>query len=223
MGKSMIGQVFGQHRALAVAAGIMGLVGLVPGMPHFAFLSLAVILGALAWLFYKRSMQPASVETAADDTATASLGLGTAGLLEHDPRAVNPNAELTWDELRPIDPLGLEVGYRLIPLVDKNQGGELMARLKGVRRKLTQDLGFLVPRYTSATTSNSRPRHIACWCTACRSLLQRSIPIASWRWIRVAPWVPLKVSRQGSGLRTGCHLDPARCTHQCRSHGLYRG
>ncbi|RBG47014.1 flagellar biosynthesis protein FlhA, partial [Xanthomonas oryzae pv. oryzae] len=59
--------------------------------------------------------------------------------------AAQASAELSWDELRPIDPLGLEVGYRLIPLVDKNQGGELMARIKGVRRKLTQDIGFLVP------------------------------------------------------------------------------
>ncbi|WP_251275065.1 FHIPEP family type III secretion protein, partial [Enterobacter hormaechei] len=56
-----------------------------------------------------------------------------------------PTAELSWDELRPVDPLGLEVGYRLIPLVDSNQGGELMARIKGVRRKLTQDVGFLIP------------------------------------------------------------------------------
>ena len=147
MGKSMMGQVFGQHRALAVAAGILGLVGLVPGMPHFAFLSLAAILGALAWLFYKRSLQPATAGDEAGNGATAALGgpTATAALIEQDPRAPHPNAELTWDELRPIDPLGLEVGYRLIPLVDKNQGGELMARIKGVRRKLTQDLGFLVP------------------------------------------------------------------------------
>ena len=149
MGKSMMGQVFGQHRALAVAAAIMGLVGLVPGMPHFAFLSLAVILGALSWLFYRRAGQAGPAKKgAASSMATltdTTPGEAPAGLLEQDPRAPNPNAELTWDELRPIDPLGLEVGYRLIPLVDKAQGGELMARIKGVRRKLTQDLGFLVP------------------------------------------------------------------------------
>src|SRR5690606_25869848 len=56
-----------------------------------------------------------------------------------------PTGELDWDELRPVDPLGLEVGYRLIPLVDKSQGGELMARIKGVRRKLTHEIGFLIP------------------------------------------------------------------------------
>ncbi|WP_184451994.1 MULTISPECIES: flagellar biosynthesis protein FlhA [unclassified Xanthomonas] len=130
MGASMMGQVFGQHKALAVAAAILGLVGLIPGMPNVAFLTLALILGLLAWKMWKRSLQPAPAAAEAAPQAAA---------------AAQANAELGWDELRPIDPLGLEVGYRLIPLVDKAQGGELMARIKGVRRKLTQDIGFLVP------------------------------------------------------------------------------
>ncbi|NYF19268.1 flagellar biosynthesis protein FlhA [Xanthomonas sp. JAI131] len=131
MGASMMGQVFGQHKALAVAAAIMGLVGLVPGMPNVAFLTLALILGLLAWKMWKRSLLP---EEAKPDPAQQAASAGA-----------QANAELGWDELRPIDPLGLEVGYRLIPLVDKAQGGELMARIKGVRRKLTQDIGFLIP------------------------------------------------------------------------------
>ncbi|XZA04511.1 flagellar biosynthesis protein FlhA [Xanthomonas albilineans] len=131
MGASMMGQVFGQHKALAVAAAIMGLVGLIPGMPNVAFLTLALILGLLAWKMWKRSLQPPPAAVDAVPPAAAA--------------AAQANAELGWDELRPIDPLGLEVGYRLIPLVDKTQGGELMARIKGVRRKLTQDIGFLVP------------------------------------------------------------------------------
>ncbi|XEA97660.1 flagellar biosynthesis protein FlhA [Xanthomonas tesorieronis] len=131
MGASMMGQVFGQHKALAVAAAILGLVGLVPGMPNVAFLTLALILGLLAWKMWKRSLLP---EEAKPDPAQQAATAGA-----------QANAELGWDELRPIDPLGLEVGYRLIPLVDKTQGGELMARIKGVRRKLTQDIGFLVP------------------------------------------------------------------------------
>ena len=135
MSQAMIGQVFGQHRALAVAAGILGLVGLVPGMPNVAFLTLALILGFIAWKLHKR----AAAEPAAGSDAAGRPG--TPG----SPAAAAPNAELSWDELRPIDPLGLEVGYRLIPLVDKAQGGELMARIKGVRRKLTQDIGFLIP------------------------------------------------------------------------------
>lgn len=144
MGKSMVGQVFGQHRALGVAAGIMGLVGLVPGMPNLAFLTLAAILGGLSWLMYKRNIEEQQGTAASGDPALGHHSSPAAGLLEADGRP-SPTAELTWDELRPVDPLGLEVGYRLIPLVDKNQGGELMARIKGVRRKLTQDLGFLVP------------------------------------------------------------------------------
>lgn len=131
---AMVSQVFGQHRALAVAAAILGLAGLVPGMPNVAFLTLGLVLGVIAWKLYKRSLaKPASGDPAADPQAAAAA------------TAAQASAELSWDELRPIDPLGLEVGYRLIPLVDKNQGGELMARIKGVRRKLTQDIGFLVP------------------------------------------------------------------------------
>ena len=131
---AMISQVFGQHRALAVAAAILGLVGLVPGMPNVAFLTLGLILGVIAWKMYKRSLVVAPTGEAATDPKAAAAATAAAA-----------SAELSWDELRPIDPLGLEVGYRLIPLVDKNQGGELMARIKGVRRKLTQDIGFLVP------------------------------------------------------------------------------
>ena len=131
MGGAMVGQVFGQHKALAVAAGILGLVGLVPGMPNVAFLTLALILGLLGWKMWKRSLV---LEQSKHDPAQPAAVA-----------AAQATAELGWDELRPIDPLSLEVGYRLIPLVDKAQGGELMARIKGVRRKLTQDIGFLIP------------------------------------------------------------------------------
>ena len=137
MAQAMMGQVFGQYRALTIAAAILAVVGLVPGMPNVAFLTLAAILGFIAWKAWKKSTAQA---TAADSPAANrpdTLGLPGA--------APSPTAELTWDELRPVDPLGLEVGYRLIPLVDKNQGGELMARIKGVRRKLTHDIGFLIP------------------------------------------------------------------------------
>ncbi|MBH1764123.1 flagellar biosynthesis protein FlhA [Stenotrophomonas maltophilia] len=138
MAQAMTGQVFGQYRALAITAGIIGLVGLVPGMPNVAFLTLASILGFIAWKLYRKTQAPAAdaAATGKDPAALSALGR---------PAAPAPTAELSWDELRPVDPLGLEVGYRLIPLVDSNQGGELMARIKGVRRKLTQDVGFLIP------------------------------------------------------------------------------
>ncbi|MBO9716418.1 MAG: flagellar biosynthesis protein FlhA [Pseudoxanthomonas sp.] len=132
MGEAMVGQAFGQHKALAIAAGILVVVGLVPGMPNVAFLTLGGALGFGAWKLWKRSGQ---AQAGGDGDAIA-------GAL---PAPGQSNAELDWDELRPVDPLDLEVGYRLIPLVDKNQGGELMARIKAVRRKLTQEIGFLVP------------------------------------------------------------------------------
>ncbi|KAF1017225.1 MAG: Flagellar biosynthesis protein FlhA [Stenotrophomonas maltophilia] len=137
MSQAVLGQVFGQYRALAIAAAIIGLVGLVPGMPNVAFLTLAAILGFIAWKLWKKEHRPAPPEPV-DLEGTALDALGR-------PAAAAPTAELSWDELRPVDPLGLEVGYRLIPLVDAKQGGELMARIKGVRRKLTQDIGFLIP------------------------------------------------------------------------------
>ncbi|WP_426804018.1 flagellar biosynthesis protein FlhA [Stenotrophomonas sp. SrG] len=138
MAQAMMGQVFGQHRALTIAAAILGLVGLVPGMPNVAFLTLAAILGFIAWKLWKKSQAAERAAAAPAAGPTNALGLPGAS-------SPSPTAELTWDELRPVDPLGLEVGYRLIPLVDKNQGGELMARIKGVRRKLTHDIGFLIP------------------------------------------------------------------------------
>ena len=129
MGVAVSKQMFGQQRALTVSALLMGLIGIVPGMPNLPFLILAGILGYAAWKLHKRN---AAIEGAPEEGAIAT-GAGPA------------NSELSWDEIRPVEPLALEVGYRLISLVDKNQGGELLARLKGVRRKLTQDIGFLIP------------------------------------------------------------------------------
>ena len=134
MGNAMFGQVFGQYRALAVTAGIIGLVGLVPGMPNVAFLTFAAGLGYLAWMLYQR--EQAEQARVADAEARKLMATQAPGAAP---------AELSWDEVRPVDALGLEVGFRLIPLVDKAQGGDLMARIKAIRRKQTQDLGFLVP------------------------------------------------------------------------------
>ena len=130
MGESVHKQVFGQQRALAVAALLMGLVGVVPGMPNLPFLALAALLGWAAWRLRAGAAVAQEGEAAATDGA---------------PAATAAVPELSWDEVRPLEPLAMEVGYRLIPLVDQAQGGQLLARLKGVRRKLTQDLGFLIP------------------------------------------------------------------------------
>ncbi|WP_456954738.1 flagellar biosynthesis protein FlhA [Lysobacter sp. HA35] len=131
MGATVQKQIFGHHRALTVSAAILGLVGLVPGMPNIPFLLAAGGMGYAAWRLSKKAKD-------ADVAPVEDNGMSTLP-------TPSPNAELTWDELRPVEPLSLEVGYRLIPLVDKTHGGELLARLKGVRRKLTQDLGFLIP------------------------------------------------------------------------------
>ena len=130
MGDEIVGQLFANPKTLGVAAGLIGLMGIIPGMPNVVFLLLA--LAAAAGAFY----------TAKHQKEQKALAL----IEEETPPPPPPeNKELSWDDVIPIDAIGLEVGYRLIPLVDKNQGGELLGRLKGVRKKLSQELGFLVP------------------------------------------------------------------------------
>ena len=132
MSQQVAKQMLGQPKALAVSAGILGLMGLVPGMPNFAFLAMAILSGAGAWLLQKKAEAAAAAPPA---PATAIAG----------PAPTPENRELSWEDVEAIDAIGLEVGYRLIPLVDKAQGGELMGRIKGVRKKLSEELGFLVP------------------------------------------------------------------------------
>ena len=134
MGKQVLGQLFGSPKALAVAAGILFIMGIIPGMPHFAFLSLALISGAGAYFIFKRNEAQAEQDKK-DAEAEASA----------PPEPDQDVKELDWDDVMPVDMIGLEVGYRLIPMVDKLQGGQLLNRIKGVRKKLSQDLGFLVP------------------------------------------------------------------------------
>ena len=132
MGKQLVGQVFGQPRALAVAGAVLGVMGLIPGMPNIAFLLLGGACGGAAYLMIKRERE--ARERVAKIAAEVP-----------PPAAPVERIELGWEDVASVDPLGLEVGYRLIPLVDQHQGGELMGRIKSVRRKLSQELGFLVP------------------------------------------------------------------------------
>jgi len=132
MSEQVASQVLAQPRALGIAAGILGVMGLVPGMPNFAFLLMAAVCGTGAWLMRRRRQQQALEEL----TAAAP----PAGARE----TAAETRELSWEDVEPVDLIGLEVGYRLIPLVDKAQGGELMGRIKGVRRKLSEELGFLI-------------------------------------------------------------------------------
>jgi len=130
MSAAVMSQVLGPKKALALAAVVMIVMGLIPGMPNVPFLLFGGALAVAAWM---RSRRLAAEETAAAQPKP-----------EEDPQN-KPPAELTWDDIDAVEPLTIEVGYRLVPLVEKKTGGELLGRIKGVRKKLTQDLGFLVP------------------------------------------------------------------------------
>ena len=122
-------QLFEDPRALGVTAGIFTTLGLIPGMPNVAFLTMAAGAGYTAYRIAQRRQRQTLVE------------------LEAPPPPPPPTdtKELSWDDVQPIDAIGLEVGYRMIPLVDRTQNGQLLGRLRGVRKKLSQELGFLVP------------------------------------------------------------------------------
>lgn len=129
MGQQVVFQLVDNPRALIIATGILVVMGIVPGMPHIPFLTLALVCGGFA--FWKTKQQ-AKAQKEAEEAP------------KQDVVAPKPK-ELSWDDVQPVDVIGLEVGYRLIPMVDRDQGGELLDRVKGVRKKLSQDFGFLIP------------------------------------------------------------------------------
>lgn len=126
-------QLFSKTKIMTIAAVVMALIGIVPGMPHVAFLGFAAILGGIVW-FRQRKQTTELVKVEEEEQKALATQEES-----HEMR------ELSWDDVMPVDAIGLEVGYRLIPMVDRQQGGQLMTRIKGVRKKLSQDLGFLVP------------------------------------------------------------------------------
>lgn len=133
MAGQLVHQMFTEPKALRLAGCILVVMGLVPGMPHFAFLFLGLVCLGGAWLLARSAARRVVQATEAKEAAASA-------------QSKEPEAkELGWDDVAQVDPIGLEIGYRLIPLVDKAQDGKLMARIKGVRKKLSQDLGFLVP------------------------------------------------------------------------------
>jgi flagellar biosynthesis protein FlhA len=128
MGEQVLAQLMNRPRPIAITAVIVGGLGLIPGMPNLVFLTLGAIFGGLAFMISQRQATAQSQQVD-----------------EVEPTEVEPRfTDLSWDDVPMVDVIGLEVGYRLIPLVDKTQGGQLMTRIKGVRRKLSQELGFLV-------------------------------------------------------------------------------
>jgi flagellar biosynthesis protein FlhA len=131
MGGQIVSQLFNNPRVLYVTALIIGSLGLVPGMPNLVFLALAALAGGAGWLMERQRKEAA--------VAQAELAE-----LEETSAPTQEMKELDWEDVGSVDMVGLEVGFRLIPLVEKKQGGQLMTRIKGVRRKLSQDLGFLI-------------------------------------------------------------------------------
>jgi flagellar biosynthesis protein FlhA len=123
----LLGQLFSQPQVLYITAGILGFMGLIPNMPHFSFLTLAAMLSGTAYYIEQRARRPEAPEMAAPV-----------------PASTEP-VEVSWDDVLPVDTLGLEVGYRLIPLVDRNQDGELLRRIRGIRKKFAHEMGFVVP------------------------------------------------------------------------------
>jgi flagellar biosynthesis protein FlhA len=125
LGRQIIDQMFVSPRVLGITAGILGIMGIIPGMPNIVFLSIAAVLGYGAWMLANKPPAP----------DPASLA----------PPPSTSDGEASWDDLQPVDQLGLELGYRLIALVDKTRQGDLLNRIKGVRRKFAQEVGFLPP------------------------------------------------------------------------------
>ena len=130
IGQQVSTQLFDNPKALMITAAVIGALGIIPGMPNMVFILLSSALAGSAYFIDKRHKTAKLVDT------NAPLALE---------QATPEIKELGWDDVMPVDIIGLEIGYRLIPLVDKNQGGQLMTRIKGVRKKLSQELGFLVP------------------------------------------------------------------------------
>jgi len=123
----LINQLFTNPKALNITALIIGGMGLIPDMPHFAFIGLALLFAGAALIVSNNKNKAA------------------APVIEENIEISTETAEATWEDVLPVDLIGLEVGYRLIPLVDNAQGGDLLKRIKGLRKKFAQEVGFLTP------------------------------------------------------------------------------
>jgi len=126
IGGQIIDQMFMNPQVLYITAVILGLLGIIPGMPHFSFL---VLGGGLAWIAYTLDKKARTAESFVEPAP---------------PPPPTEQVDVSWDDVGHIDTLGLEVGYRLIPLVDRTQDGELLRRIRGIRKKFAQEMGFLV-------------------------------------------------------------------------------
>ncbi|WP_057830891.1 flagellar biosynthesis protein FlhA [Colwellia sp. TT2012] len=133
MGEQVSSQL-GQEKSLYITAGVMFVMGVIPGMPHFVFLLFSAMIAATAFFGARKK----------ENKKIAQEKIAEEAQVQHQQKEEDVK-ELDWDDVNQVDIIGLEIGYRLIPLVDKAQGGELLSRIKGVRKKLSQEFGFLVP------------------------------------------------------------------------------
>ena len=146
VGEQMVGQLFTSPRVIVLAAGVIGMLGMIPGMPNFVFLLFTVTLLAIAWWLRGREG-----ETNKSSTAQANSDITDAEVAQ-----VN---EATWSDVQMEDMLGLEVGYRLIPMVDHEQQGQLLTRVRGIRKKFAQQMGFLPPAVHIRDNLDLAPTH----------------------------------------------------------------
>ena len=142
IGSQLGTQLFSNHKVMYVSAGIIGTMGLIPGMPNLSFLILAGLLAFIGFTIYNKQLNAIEEPTVEKIAATEAT----------------PD-EASWDDVVPVDTVGLEVGYRLIPLVDAAQGGELLKRIKGLRKKFAQEVGFLPPSVHIRDNLELKPSH----------------------------------------------------------------
>lgn len=127
IGGQIITQLFSNPKVMYTTAVIIASMGVIPGMPNFAFLTLAMIIGGIGYFIAEQQKKEEELP------------------IEEEVLPPEPEDEASWDDVVPVDIVGLEVGYRLIPLVDKGQDGDLLKRIKGLRKKFAQEIGFLAP------------------------------------------------------------------------------
>ena len=132
VGKQVFDQLFDRPKILIIASVIIGILGLIPEMPHMAFLGFSALLGLGAYLVHHKKVDGAIEESEVIEVSDSS-------------KKSSPPQEISWADVKRVDPIQLEIGYRLISMVNENQGGQLMNKIKGVRKSISQDLGFLVP------------------------------------------------------------------------------
>jgi len=142
IGGQLVGQLFSKPKVVYVTAGIIGGMGVIPGMPHFAFMLLAIVLAGIAYLIAEHIQRNAAQSAPVEPIET---------LIESE--------EASWSDVTPVDVVGLEVGYRLIPLVDLAQGGDLLKRIKALRKKFAQEIGFLAPTVHIRDNLELKPTH----------------------------------------------------------------